>query len=62
MEFDLENPLVTSKDDPITDLFASESDFMSSPLAGTANSAIRQDAVSSLIQVREPKIRSNSSL
>jgi len=52
MEFDLENPLVTSKDDPIADLFAAESDFMSSPLAGTANQATRQDTVSLLIQAQ----------
>lgn len=50
MEFDLENPLISSEDDPIADLFAAESDFMSSPLAGTANQATRQDAVSLLIQ------------
>lgn len=62
MDFDLENPLITSEDDPIADLFAVESDFMCSPLSGTAKQATRQDAVSLLSQVRTQKIRSTGSL
>ncbi|ONK74654.1 uncharacterized protein A4U43_C03F8760 [Asparagus officinalis] len=51
MEFDLENPLISNEDDLISDLFAAESDHMSS-FAGNVTQASRQNAVSLIIQAQ----------